>query len=165
MWVRRSAFKLPSSPQTPLIMIGPGAGLAPFRGFLQERDCVAKAGETLGPAMLFFGCRNAAHDYIYADELSAYREAGVISDLLCAFSRDGPKKIYVQDLIAQHSDEVWQLLQQGNLYVCGDAKAMARDVHSAIVALVARQRSCAEADAEQWLVQLADKGRYQRDVW
>lgn len=165
MWVRRSAFKLPKSHDTPLVMIGPGTGLAPFRGFMQERSAAVGRGETLGPAALFFGCRKASQDFIYADELQSFRDANVTSLLSCAFSRDGPEKVYVQDHIKERSDEVWQLLQQGSLYVCGDAKAMARDVHSALVILVSQQRNCSEDGAEQWLKQLVEEGRYQRDVW
>jgi len=167
MWVRKSTFKLPASLESPIVMIGPGTGLAPFRGFLQERQAAKDRGQALGQAMLFFGCRKAKHDFIYEDELRAFQRSGALTSLSCAFSRDGAEKDYVQHRLAAQAEEVWTALHQGggSLYVCGDAKHMARDVHRALASIVSQQKGCSEADAESWLSQLADSGRYQRDVW
>ncbi len=116
-------------------MIGPGTGLAPFRGFLQERAARKAKGATLGPAMLFFGCRHPEQDFLYADELKAFAADG-ITELYTAFSRaDGPKT-YVQHLVAAEKDKVWQLIEQGAIiFVCGDGGKMEPDVKAALVAI------------------------------
>ena len=127
-------------------MIGPGTGLAPFRGFLQERAARKAKGATLGPAMLFFGCRHPDQDYLYADELKAFAADG-ITELHTAFSRaDGPKT-YVQNLVAAQQDRVWSLIENGAIiYVCGDGGKMEPDVKAALVAIY-RERKAADADA------------------
>jgi cytochrome P450/NADPH-cytochrome P450 reductase len=119
-------FRLPADPQTPLIMVGPGAGVAPFRGFLEERAALAARGEESGEAMLFFGCRDPRQDFIYEDELRQWAADGIVT-LDVAFSRASDRpKAYVQDEIIRQADEVWRLLEAGAvIYVCGDASRMA----------------------------------------
>jgi cytochrome P450/NADPH-cytochrome P450 reductase len=146
-------------------MIGPGTGLAPFRGFLQERAALKAKGSTLGPAMLFFGCRHPAQDYLYAEELKAFAADG-ITELYTAFSRgDGPKT-YVQNLIAAEKDRVWALIEAGAIiYVCGDGGKMEPDVKATLVTIY-RERSGANAEAAQrWIDDLGAKNRYVLDVW
>ena len=108
LYVRKSHFRLPKQPAKPVIMIGPGTGLAPFRGFLQERAAArARLGaDAVGETVLYFGCRNRAHDYIYEDELTAYEKDGTITQLHTAFSRDQPEKVYVTHLLRQNRDDV-----------------------------------------------------------
>ena len=148
-------FRLPIDPAAPIIMIGPGTGLAPFRGFLRERAALKAQGRTLGPAMLFFGCRHPEQDYIYADELREHAEAGIV-DLHAAFSRHDGKKTYVQDLLKDQADRVRALIEQGAIvYVCGDGGRMEPDV----------KRALATMYGEAALAKLAADNRYVLDVW
>ncbi|GLC59569.1 hypothetical protein PLESTB_001501400 [Pleodorina starrii] len=167
VFVRHSQFKLPASSKMPLIMVGPGTGLAPFRGFLQERAAQLASGAELGPAHLFFGCRSRAHDYIYQEELEGYVASGVLSHLHLAFSRDQATKDYVQHHVEAQAGALWPLIDAAgaHLYVCGDAKNMAKDVHKAFIALVQAGKGCAGTAAEAVVKELSDSGRYQRDVW
>lgn len=169
VFLRPSTFRLPPSSATPIIMIGPGTGLAPFRGFLQERQALARAGRAadLGHAVLFFGCRSRQQDYIYEEELREWQEGGVLQELHVAFSRDGPEKVYVQHHLEQQREKVWNLWHQqgGFLYVCGDAKHMARDVHSTLLTVAQSQGKMTSQEAEAAIKQMQQEGRYQRDVW
>lgn len=161
----KAGFRLPDDNSVPIIMIGPGTGLAPFRGFLAEREARKAAGASLGPAMLFFGCRHPEQDYLYADQLKAWAAAG-IAELHTAFSRaDGPKT-YVQHLVAAQQDRVWSLIEQGAIiYVCGDGGKMEPDVKAALVAIY-RERKGADAEAGlRWIEELGTKNRYVLDVW
>ena len=161
----KAGFRLPDDPSLPIIMIGPGTGLAPFRGFLQERADRKAKGARLGPAMLFFGCRHPEQDYLYADELKAFEAAGV-TELHTAFSRaDGPKT-YVQHLVAAQKERVWNLIDKGAIiYVCGDGGKMEPDVKAALVSIY-RQRTGDDADAGlRWIDDLGSKNRYVLDVW
>src|SRR6478672_6525548 len=161
----KAGFRLPDDPSVPIIMIGPGTGLAPFRGFLQERADRKAKGASLGAAMLFFGCRHPAQDYLYADELKAFAADGV-TELHTAFSRaDGPKT-YVQHLVAAQKDQVWNLIDRGAIvYVCGDGGKMEPDVKAALVSIY-REKTGADADAGlRWIDDLGTKNRYVLDVW
>jgi NADPH-ferrihemoprotein reductase len=189
IFVRTSAFRLPRSPALPVVMIGPGTGLAPFRGFIQERAALACSGEVpLGAASLFFGCRAPGVDDIYADELAAAlkpppatparssRSAAAaassasppLSELHLCYSRaPGQPKRYVQAALAERAGDVWAALAAGgSLYVCGDARGMAKDVHKALLdRVLCAHGGMSAAQAETFAAALAKEGRYQRDVW
>ncbi|WP_394729208.1 bifunctional cytochrome P450/NADPH--P450 reductase [Altererythrobacter sp. GH1-8] len=158
-------FRLPEDAATPIIMVGPGTGIAPFRGFLQQRAMLKEQGETLGDAMLFFGCRHRDHDFLYRDELEAFDRNGIVS-LHTAFSREDSRRRYVQDLIAKEADRVWALIEQGaRIYVCGDGARMEPDVRKALTAICAARRGCSEPEAQAWIDRLIAEERYVLDVW
>lgn len=155
-------FRLPENPDTPVIMIGPGTGIAPFRAFLQER----LASNAKGRNWLFFGSRNRNQDFLYSDELQEFQRNGLLTRLDLAFSREQADKHYVQHRLLEHAAEVFAWLQDGAyLYVCGDAKHMAEDVQKALLELVEQQGKFDAAAARNYLVQLRQQKRYQRDVY
>jgi cytochrome P450/NADPH-cytochrome P450 reductase len=162
----KTPFRLPEDPATPLIMVGPGTGLAPFRGFLQERAALQKQGKTVGKALLFFGCRHPEQDFLYEQELKGFAEQG-ITDLYVAFSRlpDQPRT-YVQHRIREHKEEVWQLIEHGaSIYICGDASSMAPDVRKTISEIYQEKVAKSEQEANQWINDMISQQRYQVDVW
>ena len=162
----RSAFRLPENAATPIVMIGPGTGLAPFRGFLQERAALRERGQAVGPALLFFGCRHPRQDFIYEDELRAFADQGVARLFACFSRAPGAQKTYVQDQLRQQRAEVWKQLQQGAIvYVCGDATRMAPDVRRAFAAIHREETGSDERTALAWLDGLTAEGRYLVDVW
>ncbi|TVY19459.1 NADPH--cytochrome P450 reductase [Lachnellula arida] len=165
--VRHSNFKLPSDPSKPIIMIGPGTGVAPFRGFVQERAQQAKNGDEVGKTLLFFGCRKQTEDFLYSEEWKDYKEAlGDKFELITAFSREGPKKVYVQHRLEEYAKEVNELLQQkAYFYVCGDAANMAREVNIVLAKIIAEQRGVPEAKGEEVVKAMRSSSQYQEDVW
>jgi sulfite reductase (NADPH) flavoprotein alpha-component len=155
-------FALPADASTPIIMVGPGTGIAPFRAFLQERH----ATKATGPAWLFFGHQRSATDYFYADELGAFAKSGTLTNLSLAWSRDGAEKVYVQDKMREAGAELFRWLEQGaHFYICGDAKRMARDVETALTDIVTEYGKTAPEDAQAYIAALKKTGRYQADVY
>jgi len=155
-------FALPANGAKPIIMVGPGTGIAPFRAFLQERQATGAT----GPAWLFFGHQRRATDFFYEEELAAFERAGTLTKLSLAWSRDGESKVYVQDRMRDEAAELFRWLEQGaHLYVCGDAKRMAKDVDTALADIVAGQGARSTADAQAYLADLKSAGRYQADVY
>ncbi|KAF1348008.1 NADPH-cytochrome P450 reductase [Delphinella strobiligena] len=165
--VRHSNFKLPSDPSKPIIMIGPGTGVAPFRGFIQERAKQARDGEAIGKTVLFFGCRKRAEDYIYEQEWEdCKKDMGDNFEMITAFSREGPKKVYVQHLLRERAAEIDKLLQQkAYFYVCGDAANMAREVNAVLAQIISEQRGVPESKAEEIVKAMRSSNTYQEDVW
>lgn len=161
----KAGFRLPDDPETPVLMIGPGTGIAPFRGFLQERAIRKKSGEKLGQATLYFGCRHPDQDFIYREELEKFAEEGV-ADLHVAFSRQDKKKVYVQDLLRENRDEVWQMIEDGvHIYVCGDGSRMEPDVRRALTTIYSEEKDVGVEAANAWLEQMIANDRYVLDVW
>ena len=155
-------FALPQDPAKPIIMIGPGTGIAPFRAFLRERLATKSPGRN----WLFFGHQRSKCDFFYDDELLPMRSAGHLTRLTLAWSRDGNEKIYVQHRMREVGRDLWFWLNDGaHVYVCGDALRMAKDVESALVDIIAQHGGCTPADAVKFLADLKTKGRYQADVY
>ncbi|WP_145004483.1 bifunctional nitrate reductase/sulfite reductase flavoprotein subunit alpha [Pseudomonas oryzihabitans] len=155
-------FRLPEQGDVPLIMIGPGTGIAPFRGFLHERRARGDSGRN----WLFFGEQHAAHDFYYRDELEAFQRDGLLSELSLAFSRDQAEKIYVQDRLRERGAEVWRWLQEGaRVYVCGDASRMAKDVDQALRQVVARHGHLSDEAAADYVRGMTEQKRYLKDVY
>jgi len=157
-----SNFRPPSDPRTPMIMIGPGTGIAPFRGFLQERRAL---GHT-GPNWLFFGEQHAETDFYYRDEIEQMHADGLLTELDLAFSRDQRDKVYVQHLMRKRGPQLWRWLQDGaQLYVCGTADPMAKDVDRALCDIAAEQGSLDPDAAKAYVQSLSAGKRYHRDVY
>ncbi len=155
-------FKLPSLAATPVIMVGPGTGIAPFRAFLQERALTENAGKN----WLFFGAAHAKTDFLYEQELKQFAADGVLTKLSLAFSRDQSEKIYVQHRMTEQAAELWAWLNEGaHFYVCGDAKRMASDVDHALTSVAVSEGGMSQEDAKAWVKTLAREGRYLRDVY
>ena len=155
-------FRLPSDPSKPIIMIGPGTGIAPFRAFLHERRALNHTGRN----WLFFGERSAATDFLYKEELQSMHQDGHLTRLDTAFSRDQDRKIYVQDRMLEQSAELFRWLEEGaSLYVCGDASRMAKDVDASLRAVIQKQSNCTQEAATEYVHLLKDQQRYHRDVY
>ncbi len=160
--IQVSHFRLPADPATPVIMCGPGTGIAPFRAFLQERAVEKHTGKT----WLFFGDQHEATDFLFAEQLKGYLADGTLHRLDTAWSRDQAKKVYVQDRMREHGDQLWRWLQGGaHFYVCGDASRMAKDVDTALRDIARKQGGMDEPQAKDWMASLARQGRYLRDVY
>ncbi len=155
-------FKLPTDDSTPIIMIGPGTGIAPFRSFVQERE----NREASGKNWLLFGDRTFTEDFLYQTEWQKYLKEGVVTQMDVAFSRDQQQKVYVQDRLLENAEQVWQWLQEGAyIYVCGDATRMAKDVNEALIIVVEQQGQKSREQAEEFVNNLRKEKRYQRDTY
>lgn len=155
-------FRLPSNDETPVIMVGPGTGIAPFRAFVQERD----VREATGNNWLFFGNQHFTDDFLYQTEWQDYLKSGLLTKMDVAFSRDQAEKIYVQDRLRENAAELYAWLEQGaHVYVCGDGDRMAKDVNEALIDIVAEQGKLARSEAEEYVAELRRNKRYQRDVY
>jgi sulfite reductase (NADPH) flavoprotein alpha-component len=163
VYVRKAQhFALPEDPSKPIIMIGPGTGIAPFRAFLHERNATKSPGRN----WLFFGHQRSKYDFFYEDELVQMRSAGHLTRLTLAWSRDGKEKIYVQHRMREVGRDLWSWLNDGaHIYVCGDAQRMAKDVEAALVDVIAEHGGCAPPEAVKFLADLKARGRYQADVY
>ena len=155
-------FRLPENNETPVIMIGPGTGVAPFRAFMQERE----ATEATGDNWLFFGDQTFTQDFLYQVEWQGYLKSGLLTKIDLAFSRDQAEKIYVQDRLLENADEVFSWLERGaHIYVCGDMSRMAKDVEAALLTIIATKGQLSADQASDYLKDLRNAKRYQKDVY
>uniref|UniRef100_A0A2K6LB07 Methionine synthase reductase n=1 Tax=Rhinopithecus bieti TaxID=61621 RepID=A0A2K6LB07_RHIBE len=168
-------FHLPNDPSIPIIMVGPGTGIAPFIGFLQHREKLQEQHPdgNFGAVWLFFGCRHKDRDYLFRKELRHFLKHGILTHLKVSFSRDVPvgeeeaTAKYVQDNIQLHGQEVVRILlhENGRIYVCGDAKNMAKDVHDALVEIISKEIGVEKLEAMKTLATLKEEKRYLQDIW
>ncbi|MEH7085193.1 assimilatory sulfite reductase (NADPH) flavoprotein subunit [Neobacillus drentensis] len=155
-------FKLPNNPDAPIIMVGPGTGAAPFRSFMQEREEIGAEGKS----WLFFGDQHFVTDFLYQTEWQKWLKDGVLSKLDVAFSRDTAEKVYVQHRMLENSKELFEWLEEGaHLYICGDEKHMAHDVHNTLIDIIEKEGGMSREKAEEYVAEMQQQKRYQRDVY
>jgi len=156
-------FHLPERPETPIIMVGPGTGIAPFRAYLQER----KATGAKGKNWVFFGSQHESCDFAYGDEFNAFMKEGLLARLDCAWSRDQAQKVYVQHKMAENAPEIWKWIdaQGAHFFVCGDARRMAKDVDATLRKIVQEQGGKSVEQANEYVEKLKNEKRYKRDVY
>ncbi|HWL51366.1 MAG TPA: sulfite reductase subunit alpha [Chthoniobacteraceae bacterium] len=155
-------FRLPEDPSTPIIMVGPGTGVAPFRAYLQERQATGATGRN----WLFFGEQRHTEDFLYREEFEAFQGDGILTRFDTAFSRDQAQKVYVQHRMQEHAAELWRWIDEGaHLYVCGDAARMAKDVDATLHAIVCEQGGKSSDEAAVYIEELKKIKRYKRDVY
>ena len=156
-------FHLPENPDTPIIMVGPGTGVAPFRAYLQERKAIGAKGKN----WLFFGSQHHHCDFAYGDEFEAFKKEGILTRLDCAWSRDQPEKIYVQHRLMENAAEIWKWLdaEGAHFFVCGDARRMAKDVDATLRKIVQEQGDKNFEEANEYIEKLKSDKRYKRDVY
>ncbi|MFF5399599.1 assimilatory sulfite reductase (NADPH) flavoprotein subunit [Peribacillus butanolivorans] len=155
-------FKQPKNPDTPIIMVGPGTGIAPFRSFIQEREETEANGKT----WLFFGDQHFVTDFLYQTEWQKWLKTGVLTKMDVAFSRDADEKVYVQHRMLEHSRKLYEWLQEGAaVYICGDEKNMAHDVHNTLIEIIEKEGQMSHDDAQVYLEEMQQNKRYQRDVY
>ncbi|MFV8830258.1 assimilatory sulfite reductase (NADPH) flavoprotein subunit [Alkalihalobacterium sp. APHAB7] len=155
-------FKLPENPDTPIIMVGPGTGVAPFRAFMQEREEIAAEGKS----WMFFGDQHFVTDFLYQTEWQKWLNDGVLTKMDVAFSRDTEEKVYVQHRMLENSKELFEWVQEGAVvYICGDEKHMAHDVHNTLLAIIEKEGNLSRKEAEAYLANMQQQKRYQRDVY
>ena len=159
---KNKKFKLPANNQTPIIMVGPGTGIAPFRAFIEER----KATKAKGENWLFFGDQHYLTDFLYQNEWKSYLDEGILTKLDVAFSRDQNEKVYVQNRMLERSKELFRWIEEGAyFYVCGDAKRMANDVDVALHNIIEKEGALKEEEAKAYVKKLKVEKRYLRDVY
>lgn len=158
-----SKFRLPENPDTPIIMVGPGTGVAPFRAFLQERKAIGARGK----AWLFFGAQREKSDHFYKDDFEALMSEGFLKRLHCAWSRDQAHKIYVQNRMAENAAEIWKWIDSdgAHFFVCGDARRMAKDVDATLRKIVQEEGGKTPEEANEYVEKLKSEKRYKRDVY
>lgn len=163
--VRTSSFRPPVDPQAPMLMVGPGTGISPLIAFLQYREALQNQGTQLGEACLYFGCRNHS-DFLYSDQLASWQKQGVLTDLQVAFSRLTEQKVYVQGLMQENAQSLWQSLShpQCHYYVCGDAK-MADDVFEVFIAIAKTEGNLTHIEAIEFFDKMKQERRFHTDVW
>ena len=152
----------------PIIMVGPGTGLAPFRGFLQEIQLLRKRDQLqTGEVILYYGCRHRDQDYLYREELEEFEKDGTLSKLRVAFSRDQPEKVYVTHLLEQNRDETWNIIGNlnGYVYVCGEARSMAKNVLQIFKSIIMENLKTDDKGADAYLKKMEQDKRYKADVW
>lgn len=155
-------FKLPENPDTPIIMVGPGTGVAPFRAFMQEREEIGAEGKS----WMFFGDQHFVTDFLYQTEWQKWLKDGVLTKMDVAFSRDTEEKVYVQHRMLEHSKELFEWLEEGAVvYICGDEKHMAHDVHNTLIDIIEKEGGLSREKAESYLADMQQSKRYQRDVY
>ncbi|KAF4103775.1 P450 (cytochrome) oxidoreductase b [Onychostoma macrolepis] len=167
MYIRKSQFRLPFKSTNPVIMIGPGTGIAPFMGFIQERGWLKEQGKDVGETVLYYGCRYKNEDFLYQEELEEFEKTAILTALNVAFSRDQAEKVYVQHLLKKNKETVWRLVHTDNahIYICGDARNMARDVQNAFYEIAEELGGMSRTQAVDYIKKLMTKGRYSQDVW
>ena len=157
-----NSFRLPEEEDAPVIMIGPGTGIAPFRAFLEHRQALGEK----GPMWLFFGEQRRVSDFLYKEQFEAMLQDGTLAKLDTAFSRDSGKKVYVQDRMQENAAELYDWLERGAyFYVCGDASRMAKDVEQALLDVIAKGSNGTLEHAQEYLQGMKKAKRYQRDVY
>lgn len=162
VFISPSKFRLPEDGNTPIIMVGPGTGIAPFRAFLQERKAIGAKGK----AWLFFGSQKESCDYFYKEEFDQLQKDGVLTKMHCAFSRDQEHKVYVQTRMLENAAELWKWIDEGaEFFVCGDAKRMAKDVDAALQKIVQEHGNMNPEQANEYVEKMKAEKRYKRDVY
>ncbi|MGM0947948.1 MAG: bifunctional cytochrome P450/NADPH--P450 reductase CypB [Bacillota bacterium] len=162
----QSGFQMPDDPETPMIMVGPGTGIAPFRGFIQARSVLKKEGNTLGEALLYFGCRRPNHDDLYREELDQAEQDGIVTIRRCYSRVENEPKGYVQHLLKQDTQKLISLIEKGaHIYVCGDGSQMAPDVESTLRLAYEAEKGASREESAEWLQKLQNQKRYGKDVW
>lgn len=163
---RSSTFRLPKESSKPILMVGPGTGVAPFRALLQERSYQkVTMKQNVGDSVLYFGCKKRALDYLYEDELAAFQASGILTQLHLAFSREQDEKLYVQNLLAKNAQDTWKLINEGgHIYVCGGV-LMGTDVMETMKSIVSDEGKMSADDAKDFLKKLSSEGRYVQELW
>jgi len=165
VFVRPSFFHLPADPNAPIIMVGPGTGVAPFRAFLRHLAASAETAPRRGHVRLYFGCRRPKEDFLYEDELEGHLKVGTLSSLRTAFSRAQDAKVYVQHRVAEDAAELWDMLQRnGHFYICGGT-SMGRDVVAALQDAIAKHGTMSATGAAEYIKEMQAQGRLMQELW